>query len=329
MVLVKQQPKVSVLLPVYNCEKYLAETLNSLACQTYDNFEVIAIDDGSTDGSLAVLRRYARFDDRIKVFEQSNRGLVNTLNKAASLATGKLFARIDGDDLVTPMRLELQVREMILHPECVLLGSSFDVVDEGSEFLYHNAVPTLQDDIRLAMYYRNPLAHGSIMMRRKAFEAAGGYSSDCGPTEDYELWMRMIKIGEVHALPNSLFRWRINPNGITSTRSDAMKSFMDVNIEQYWRDNPFRVVSRRELMRRIRYYLSDESRGSVSRKHAVLYDLCRVSLKLMKRQRVIEALYQILVVCSTGRTGIRVLREAMREPINWHVHRRIRKRDIS
>ena len=230
MVLVKQQPKVSVLLPVYNCEKYLAETLNSLVCQTYDNFEVIAIDDGSTDGSLAVLRHYAGFDDRIKVFEQSNKGLVNTLNKAASLATGKLFARIDGDDLATPMRLELQVREMILHPECVLLGSSFDVVDEGSEFLYHDAVPTLQDDIKLAMYYRNPLAHGSIMMRRKAFEAAGGYSTDCDPTEDYELWMRMIKIGEVHALPNSLFRWRINPNGITSTRSDAMKSFMDVNI---------------------------------------------------------------------------------------------------
>lgn len=320
----KQQPRVSVLLPVYNCGEYLAETLSSLVCQTYDDFEVIAINDGSTDNSLDILKRYASFDGRIKVFEQPNSGLVHTLNKAASVATGELFARIDGDDLATPKRLELQVKEMIAHPECVLLGSSFDVIDEGSEFIYHDAVPTLQEDVKLAMYYRNPLAHGSIMMRRDAFEAVGGYSSDCGPTEDYELWTRLMKQGEVRVLPNSLFRWRVNPSGITSTKSAAMKKFMDANIEQYWQDNPFHTISRRELMRRVGYYLSKRSRGSISRKHAVLHDLCRVSLKLMKRKRVLEALYQLFVVCSTGRTGIRVMREAMREPINWHVRRRIR-----
>lgn len=320
----KKNPKVSVLLPVYNCEKYLAETLSSLICQTYENFEVIAIDDGSTDDSFAILKRYAAFDTRIRIFQQPNAGLVKTLNKAASLADGDLYARIDGDDLSTPKRIELQVHEMVAHPDCVLLGSSFDVIDEASEFIYHDAVPTLQEDIMLAMYYRNPLAHGSIMMRRAAFEMVGGYSPDCGPTEDYELWSRLIQVGSVRVLPNSLFRWRVNPQGITSTKSDTMKKYMDANIEQYWQDHPFHTISRRELVEKCRYYLSDKRRGSVSRKHAILHDLCKVSLKLMKRGRTMEGLYQLLVVCSTGRTGFRVMREVMREPINWHINRRVR-----
>lgn len=319
------KPLVSVLLPVYNCEEYLEETLNSLSIQTYDNFEIIAINDGSTDGSLAILERYAARDPRCKITSQKNRGLVATLNRAAELASGEFLARIDGDDLALKRRFELQVQELLNHPDAVLCASAFDVMNEDGEILYHDTVPSLNDDILNALYIRNPIAHGSIMMRREAFFLAGQYSADCGPTEDYHLWARMVKLGQVRVLNNSLFRWRVNPVGITSTQSIVMSEYMRMNLDIYWSSRPFQLLSRRELMGRCRYYISSNPLRGVGQKHTILRDLCEISFLLAKKGSFITALRQLIIIASTGRTGLGIVISRIKKYVYFHSTGRLPK----
>lgn len=312
---------VSVLLPVYNAEKFLPETLGSLIVQSHTNFEVIAVNDGSTDGSLEILHKYAAFDSRIKVIDKKNEGIVKTLNTAAATASGEFLARIDADDIATPKRFERQVIELLEHPKCVLVASSFDVINEEGEFLYHDAVPTLQKDIMTAMLYRNPIAHGSIMMRKDAFDKAGGYSPDCGPTEDYELWSRLLDLGTIRVLPQFLFRWRVNSTGITSTQSDRMKQYMDKNLKLFWAKHNFTVVRRSKVIKDARHYMREDSRRGIARKETMLYDLCKVSLKLLRRRRYTEGLWQLLIVASTGRSGLRIVHRTLKESIDWYITR--------
>lgn len=315
---------VSVLLPVYNAGKFLPETLNSLIVQSHADFEVIAVNDGSTDNSLEILQKYAAFDDRIKIVDQKNAGLVATLNRAAKIASGEYLARIDADDIATPKRFERQVVELIDNPACILVASSFDVIDEEGEFMYHDAVPTRQSDIKTAMLYRNPIAHGSVMIRKDAFERSGGYSSECGPTEDYELWTRLLDMGDIHILPNSLFRWRMNSSGITSTQSDTMKRHMDKNLEMFWQKYDFKLTSRSKVVKNARYYIHSDRHSGIARKEAMLYDLCKVSLKLIKRKRFAEGIAQLAIIASTGRSGLRIVSGTLSEPLKWHVGRRLK-----
>lgn len=309
---------ISVLLPVYNADQFLAETLDSLLRQTNKNFEVIAVNDGSKDSSLSILQEYAARDDRIIVVDQKNQGLVKTLNLAASKANGEYLARIDADDIALPRRFELQLKAMEENPTRVLIAGGFDVMNEDGEILYHDAVPTENSDILHAMYSRNPLAHGSVLIRRSAFEEVGGYSEDCGPTEDYELWTRLSKIGEIHAVPETIFRWRVNPNGITSTKSDVMERHMKVNLDNFQKMHPYSYVSRSELLSIGARYIEMNSLYGIAMKEHVLRDLTDVSFVLIKQGHPGKAIRQLLAVASTGRTGFRFVRYRINKAVKYH-----------
>jgi glycosyltransferase involved in cell wall biosynthesis len=305
-------------LPVYNAEDYLAETLSSLLCQTHKDFEVIAINDGSTDRSLEILKKYSDFDDRILVIDQGNAGLVTTLNRAAEIASGEFLARIDADDIALPRRFQLQVEEFLKHPDCVLIGSQFDVINNDGELLYHDAVPTNSIDVINAMLIRNPIAHGSIMMRKETFIQSGGYSPHCGPTEDYELWSRLLSHGSVRILQPTLFRWRVNPTGITSTKSKIIEQFMKENIDKFWKEHPFKLQPRHTLIRKTRHYMQNNPIHGVSTKYALLRDLADISIELIKRGRPMDGARQLLIIASTGRTGLRIVRHRLTAPIKYH-----------
>lgn len=318
---------ISVLLPVYNAERFVAETLDSLIRQTNKNFEIIAVNDGSSDGSLKILREYAKRDDRIKVIDQKNQGLVKTLNTAAKLSSGEFLARIDADDVALDRRFEFQLKAMKEDTTRVLIAGGFDVMNEDGEILYHDAVPTNYEDIINAMYTRNPIAHGSILMRRSAFEAAGGYSEDCGPTEDYELWTRLSKIGTIIALPQTIFRWRVNPNGITSTKSDIMEKHMKVNFIKFQELHPFKLVTRAALKEKFAHYISLDPLHGVSMKERVLQDLVNASFVLLKKGRTSDAIRQLFIISSTGRTGLRLVRYRVMKAIKYHGNHLLSKTD--
>lgn len=312
-------PKVSVLLPVYNAEPFLARTLDSILYQTFEDFEVIAINDGSTDNSLDILRRYEKRDSRIRVVDQKNIGLVATLNKAANLARGDYFARMDSDDISLPRRFELQVALLDKNPHTVLAGGCFDVMDENDDIIYRDAVPTEKEELYRALFVRNPLAHGSVMFKKEAFVRAGGYSAECGPTEDYELWSRLVEYGDIAGIPVTIFRWRINPRGITQNKQDVMHHHMKQNIERFITNREIPYTKRSYLVRRGRYYVKTHELHGIGMKEAMLHDCLNIAILLAKRKRYLLALRQLFSVVFTGRTGTRFAIDRLKMSIKYHL----------
>ena len=311
--------KISVLLPVYNAEDFLARTLDSLIHQTYTDFEILAVNDGSTDGSLKILKEYADRDKRIVIIDQKNMGLVNTLNKAAGLAKGEFLARMDSDDLSLPRRFELQIEAFEKNPDAVLVAGGFDVMDEDDDILYHDPVPTEKEELKRALFVRNPIAHGSVMFRKSAFEKAGGYSSECGPTEDYELWSRLVELGDFIAVAPTIFRWRINPGGITQNKAKIMGEHMKMNIDRFTKRNTLPLVPRSYLVDRGAYYVSTYEQHGVGMKHTLLKDCTSIGMAFIRNKQYLKAMRQFLSVASTGRTGMRIVNERLTNTSKYYI----------
>lgn len=208
-------PQVSVLMPVYNGSADLRKALDSVLSQTFGDFEVIAINDGSKDDSAALLN--AVDDPRVRVIHQDNMGLAATLNRGLSMARGALIARQDQDDLSHPERFARQVSFLQSNPECVLLGTAAEIWigDEPTDRAHDH--PTEHALLVFDLLFNNPFVHSSVMMRRDAVLALGGYTTDKDrqPPEDYELWSRLARHGRVANLPERLVVYREVPQSMS------------------------------------------------------------------------------------------------------------------
>ncbi len=202
-------PHVTVLLSVYNGERFLAEAIDSILCQSYKNYEFIIIDDASTDSTAEILKRYEREDSRIKIVTNAvNLRLAASLNKGISLASGELIARMDADDVSLPGRLEKQVAFMQANPNVSVCGTALSVYDSPSTVW----LPPLDNDsIRAMLFFESCLYHPTVVMRKRLFNNFS-YSSSMLPAEDYDLWSRMAQKTEIlfANLPVPLLRYRIN-----------------------------------------------------------------------------------------------------------------------
>lgn len=210
-------PLVSVVMPVYNGEKYLAEAVESILNQTFRDFEFIIIDDGSTDGTAQILEQYGRGDSRIRICHQENAGVVAACNRGIGLARGKYIARMDADDIALRHRFQAQVGFLESNPDVALVGSAISFIDaEGRGHGQIMRYPTSDSAIRRILYYGNCFAHPSIMMRRQAVSAVGGYRECCSPAEDYDLWLRLAERFKVANLAEPLLLYRIHHRQATS-----------------------------------------------------------------------------------------------------------------
>lgn len=208
-------PLVSVLLPVYNCERYLADAIDSILSQTFSDFEFIIIDDGSTDRSSEVMAGFG--DLRIRIIQQENRGLAATLNRGIGLATGKYIARQDQDDLSYPERLGQQVDFMEAHPDCVLLGTWAQIMEIDRVVNRFHRHPVDEAELRYLMLFNNPFVHSSVMLRRTTLAQVGGYTTDPErqPPEDFELWSRLARAGGIANLGEVLLAYREIPGSMS------------------------------------------------------------------------------------------------------------------
>ena len=214
-------PAISVLMPCYNAGDTLDEALESLRLQTEDDFEVIAVDDGSTDDTLEKLTAWAQRDERIRVIRQPHGGIIAALNHGLQHCRGAYIARMDADDRSLPVRLEKQKRLLDERPEtsvasCLVAGFPPGQVGEGLR-IYIAWLNSLVSDaeIRREMFVESPLAHPSVMMRREWLEKAGGYQEH-GWAEDYDLWLRLYLLGVHFAkVPEVLIEWRESPQRLT------------------------------------------------------------------------------------------------------------------
>lgn len=210
-------PLASVLLPVYNAERYLARALDSVLAQTWRDFEVLLLNDGSTDGSGAIAAAYAERDARVRVHAWPNRGLIATLNAGIELAAGRYAIRMDADDICRPHRFERQIAYLQSHPHCVAVGSRVMLIDaEGwpireffGEALTHNEI-----DAAHLGGKGGSICHPSAVMRTDALRAIGGYRAAFAHSEDYDLFLRLAEVGQLANLPEVLLEYRQHADSI-------------------------------------------------------------------------------------------------------------------
>jgi glycosyltransferase involved in cell wall biosynthesis len=219
-------PPLSILLPVRNEERFLPSALDSLYRQTMTSWELICIDDGSTDATPHILAAAARCDGRLKLLSSSGRGLVAALNAGLETCRAPLVARMDGDDIAHPRRLELQMAKMASEPELGLVACAFrhfprHLVRMGmlGYETWQNSLDT-HEAIMRDLFVESPFVHPSVMFRKSMVLAVGGYR-DRGWAEDYDLWLRLAAAGVRFArLPEVLFFWRERRERVTRTRPE-------------------------------------------------------------------------------------------------------------
>jgi len=216
-------PLVSVALASRNGERFLPEALASLAAQTWAHVELIAVDDGSSDRTGELLERYAEGRPLARVLHTGGVGPAAARAQALAGARGTFFAVQDDDDVSHPERLERQVRHLLAHPGTALLGTAADVIDESGARVSPYPLPLEPPAIRRTLRRAPAFVHGSVMMRREAYAAAGGYRAPFRAAEDYDLYLRMPADAVLETLPETLYAWRRHPgNSFARQRGDHL-----------------------------------------------------------------------------------------------------------
>jgi hypothetical protein len=212
-------PPVSVVMPVHNAASFLDESIRSILAQSFADFEFLILDDGSTDGSGLALRRWAAIDPRIRLLENPRRtGAAASSNRVAFSASAPLIARMDADDIAHPSRLERQIEALEANPDAVLVGSLAEVIDERGR----RVRPA--DPLRLLRRSAfAPFSHPSTMIRKSAFERAGGYRAAAEKWEDVDLYLRLARQGRMLVVPEALLRYR--QTGYSTRSADGEHAF--------------------------------------------------------------------------------------------------------
>lgn len=215
-------PRVSIVMPVYNGERFLNQAIQSLLRQNFSDFELILINDGSRDSSASVLDTYARSDARITVITHTaNLGIVIALNEGIARARGQYVARMDADDIAAPTRFEKQVQALDSDSNLSLVGSWAETIDSSGQTVGRVRLPTHDGTIKAGMLLGNQFIHSATMFRRCLFDTAGPYRNRFPHAEDYDLWLRMIKYSTVSNIPAYLIRLRRYDGGVSYAHPQA------------------------------------------------------------------------------------------------------------
>ena len=212
-------PRISVLMPVYNAEAFVAQAIDSILQQTFRDFEFLILDDGSTDGSAEIIRQFAQRDSRIKVFSGPNRGLLAVLKQGTDLARGDFIARMDADDISDVDRFERQLNFLNANTECVAVGTRVLRVDLDGDPLSLAPVSCDHDciDNELLHNRSGKICHPTVMMRTQAVRDVGGYQQEYH-LEDVDLFLRLAEVGKLANLDEPLLRYRLHGSSICHTR---------------------------------------------------------------------------------------------------------------
>jgi len=223
---------ISVILPVYNGSSYLREAIDSTLGQSYPHFELIIINDGSTDDSASIISSYS--DPRLRFYQQENQGLATTLNRGISLAAGAYIARQDQDDVSLPQRIEKQIAFLEANPDYGMVGT-WAAIWEGTmptERSHKHSPENFK--LKFDLLFNNPFVHSSMMIRKSVLEVVGGYSTDRNrqPPEDYELWSRVARQFKVANIPEVLHIYREMPQSMSRTGDNPfIRHVLNINTE--------------------------------------------------------------------------------------------------
>jgi glycosyltransferase involved in cell wall biosynthesis len=208
-------PKITVLMPVYNCELYINEAIDSILNQTFIDFEFLVIDDASTDATAAIIKNYN--DPRIQLIQKPiNSGYTNSLNYGLKVAKGEYIARMDGDDISLPKRFEKQVAFLDANPDVVLCGTALKVIGSNRVIRYSER----HESIKLNLLKENCIIHPSVMLRKCILEKYSLiYDIAKEPAEDYDLWVRLSSVSKLYNLQEVLLDYRMHESQVSRMRN--------------------------------------------------------------------------------------------------------------
>lgn len=222
------EPLVSVVMPVYNAGRFLSVAVNSIVEQTFRDWEMICVNDGSTDGSGKLLDHFALKDNRIRVVHQPNTGIVGALNRGCELARGPLICRMDSDDISIPERMEKQLAFLRRSPHCVAVGGSILEIDTDGDPLCCSRLPQGHADIEQNLLNRRTgLYHPTTMIRTEALRAVGGYRIEYQWVEDHDLWLRLAQRGQLANLNEVVLCYRQHSSSVCWQRSSQQRELMN------------------------------------------------------------------------------------------------------
>lgn len=251
-------PVISVVMGAYNADEFIKPAVDSILAQTFTNFELLIINDGSSDMTQEILESYS--DRRLRIINQENHGLVYTLNKGFGMAIGEFVARMDADDISLPSRFEKQLQLITSNPKLGVVGSYFTYIDEdSSKTSITIAMPNKHKDLHRCFYVVNPFAHGSTLIRKNAWLEHGGYTDKYGPTEDYELWRRVVESWDLAVIPEVLYWYRLNSAGISNSKQTTQHKYAKMILEEEWAKQHFVRKGPREIIKDGNYYLELDS----------------------------------------------------------------------
>lgn len=232
--MINELPKISVLMPAYNTEKYIGEAIESVLNQTFKDFEFIIIDDGSTDRTWEVIQEYAKKDRRIIVLRnEENLKICKTLNRGIEIAKGNYIARMDADDWSYPDRLQKQLVFMEAHPDVVISGGTMEVCDKQLQAKNRRGYNLTDDTIREKLFRYSPFCHPTTIYRTDVARKVGGYNEMYHPADDYEFYFRMGLEGKFGNIHDAVLKYRVIANSMTTGGMKKMETETIVIRKKY------------------------------------------------------------------------------------------------
>lgn len=220
-------PQLSVIMPAYNAQDYIKESIDSVLSQSFPEFELIVINDGSKDETEKIIQQYD--DLRIKyISNEHNLGLIKTLNKGINEAKGKFIARLDSDDICEQNRFETQFNEFAKDAEVVLVSSWSKIIDKNNKFLGMGNWSFSPESIFFNLIFRQCIPHSSVMFKKDIFLECGGYDENAVHIEDFDLWRKIANKGKIIHVEKPLIAWRDLETGICSSNHD----FQEQQVEK-------------------------------------------------------------------------------------------------
>jgi glycosyltransferase involved in cell wall biosynthesis len=235
-----KEPKISVILPVFNAEAYLQEAIESILNQTFTDFECIIINDGSTDSSLEIIASYAEKDKRIVVISRENKGLIASLNEGISIAKGEYIARMDADDISLPERLSTQINFLDSNKNIGLVSCNFRYFQNNEEWRYTWPFFFEKDlEIKALMPFHSPIVHAAVLIR-KSLLPTKPYNTNYAHAEDYKLWVDLANKTTFYNIPKVLYKVRQHNSKVSVLHNPIQTQNSLKIVAEYLKDSNFK-----------------------------------------------------------------------------------------
>ena len=226
----KSNPLVSIVIPVHNGEKYIKESIDSCLNQTYNNIEIIVVDDKSEDNTLKILKEYG--DKLIVLPVEKQNGLGNVINIGIRKSRGKYIARMDADDIMYLSRIQQQVEYLESSPNCVAIGGQIDIIDENSNITSHREYAIEDRDIKKNRFLFQPFSHPAVTLRKSTVEEIDLYPENMWKVEDVKFFLILSTKGEFHNLEDTVLKYRMTFK--TQSQSKMLDHFKKTNEVRNW-----------------------------------------------------------------------------------------------